>query len=260
MEMKSRVQMKPRATRGAQAERSEEGLWWLEIPPGPAGRYRLAQIDDYGGLPRRSLPWRAPVRLRLRARASAVDIPGTWGFGFWNDPFTMGIVQGTDVLRLPALPNTAWFFIASEPNYLSLRDDLPANGPLAATFRSPRLPSALLALGAPALLGMPFPSFRRWLRRQARRLVKQGAARLDVDLAAWHTYEIDCRRDGVSFSVDGEPILQGAPSPRGPLGLVIWVDNQYATFDPDGDIRFGTLEYRIPAWIELQDIQVGSFI
>jgi hypothetical protein len=60
----------------------------------------------------------------------------------------MAILKGTEMLRLPALPNTAWFFFASPPNYLSLRDDLPAQGALAAVFRSPRLPASLLVLGA----------------------------------------------------------------------------------------------------------------
>src|SRR5512142_1378154 len=102
--MEKGFDFKPRATRGARAEISTESIWRLEIPPGPAGRYRLAQIDDYGGLSRKLLPWQAPVKLRLRARASAADIPGTWGFGFWNDPFAMGIIKGVEMLRLPALP------------------------------------------------------------------------------------------------------------------------------------------------------------
>jgi hypothetical protein len=252
------VNLKTRTSRSAIAERTNDGTWRLEVPPGPAGRYRLAQIDDYGNLSRRSLPWRVPARLKLRARASSVDIPGTWGFGFWNDPFTMGIIQGVEMLRLPALPNTAWFFIASEQNYLSLRDDLPANGPLSATFRSPHLPSLLLALGSPLLVGMLIPAFRGWMRRLARRFVKQGATRFAVDLTGWHTYEIDWREQGTSFFVDGQSVLQGAPSPKGPLGLVIWVDNQYAAYRPDGKFQTGTCDCQSPSWIEVEDIRVET--
>src|SRR5512139_912562 len=85
--------LRPRHTRGAQvvqigpAGAVKSTVWRLEIPAGSAGHYRLAQLDDYSGRPRWKFPWRAPFRLALRARASASEIPGTWGFGLWNNPF-----------------------------------------------------------------------------------------------------------------------------------------------------------------------------
>ena len=148
--------LSPRFTPGGQVEAKGQGAWKLQIPAGPGGRYRLAQLDDYARLRRQEYRWRAPFRMELQARASAETLPGTWGFGFWNDPFGMALLSGAEPLRLPALPNTAWFFIASPPNYLSLRDDLPADGALAATFRSPRLPAILFA---PAALGLPLLMF-----------------------------------------------------------------------------------------------------
>ena len=39
-------------------------------------------------------------------------------------------------LLLPTVPQAAWFFWSSPASYLSFRDDLPANGMLAQTFRS----------------------------------------------------------------------------------------------------------------------------
>src|SRR5690606_11855703 len=101
----------------------------LEAPAGDEKQYRLAQLAGYGSRPRADFPWKAPpLHMSLRARVSAQQIPGTWGFGLWNDPFSMAVLSGAERLRLPVLPNTAWFFFASPPNYLSLLDDLPAQG------------------------------------------------------------------------------------------------------------------------------------
>jgi hypothetical protein len=68
-----------------------DGEQQLYIPPGPEGRYRLAQLDDYMDAPRAAFRWAPPLRLHMRARVSNGSIPGTWGFGFWNDPFSMGM-------------------------------------------------------------------------------------------------------------------------------------------------------------------------
>jgi len=84
----------------------------------------LAQLDDYARTPRSRLSHTPPWTLQVRARASSVDLPGTWGFGLWNDPFGLSLgFGGGKPLRLPTLPQTAWFMQASRPNWLSLRDD-----------------------------------------------------------------------------------------------------------------------------------------
>lgn len=241
-------------TAGSRVVPMEGDSWRLEIPSGPAGRYRLAQLDDYRGLARRSLPWQAPLRFSLRARASAAQLPGTWGFGLWNDPFGFSLGMG-GAQRIPALPNTAWFFFASPENYLSLRDDLPANGGMAVAFRSVRLPAPLLALGA---LGLPLLGIRplsRWLRRFGRLFVRQDAASLSVDPHEWHAYELEWGQDRTTFSVDGRSVLKSTTSPHGPLALVIWVDNQYAAWLPDGRLRWGTLANPKPAWLEVAEIK-----
>lgn len=254
--------LRPNLTPGARIEQSYAQTWRLEIPAGPAGRYRLAQLDDYAGLPRRSFLYsppfqvdRLPVHLELEARASAANLPGTWGFGLWNDPFSMAILSGGGLLRLPALPQTAWFFFASPPGYLSLRDDLPAQGWLASVFRSPGWPAALLA---PGLLGLPLlllPAAVRLLRRLGRRIVRQAAAALELDPTAWHHYSLDWQADRVAFQVDGQAVLVTPLAPRGPLGLVTWIDNQYLALPPDGRIRYGALANSAPAWIELRGLQ-----
>jgi hypothetical protein len=247
--------LKGKFVSGGKVLQTDSSTWHLQIPPGSAGRYRLAQIDDYADMPRRDFPWQPPLRLSLRARASSDEIPGTWGFGLWNDPFGLTLVKGTQ-LRLPVLPNAAWFFFASPPNYLSLRDDLPAQGQLAVTFRSPpKLPAGLL-LRAPLLALFTLRPLMRYLRRSARRYVQQDAISLDHDPTEWHAYEIDWRPDRVLFRLDGATILETRVSPAGPLGLVIWVDNQYASLPPDGRIGFGTLANEHAAWIELADLKL----
>src|SRR5437879_6259384 len=94
--------LRPRTTPGADVETIAPGHWRLTMPAGPAGRYRLAQLDDYAGLRRAGFPWQPPLRLALRARVSAAGLPGTWGFGLWNDPFGIGVGLGGGARRLPA--------------------------------------------------------------------------------------------------------------------------------------------------------------
>lgn len=248
--------LKAKTTPGARVSWVDEHVLRLAIPPGSAGQYRLAQLDDYDGLPRRGFPWRAPVRLALRARASARVIPGTWGFGFWNDPFSMALAGGIERLRFPALPNAAWFFFASPPNHLSLREELPGSGNLAAVFRSPRIPAPLLAPGVAALPLLYIPAARRLLRRLGSGIVRQAAVDLPLDPTAWHAYRIDLEPGKIACYVDGQCVLESRLAPLGRLGLVLWVDNQYAALPANGRPGFGTLAHGEEAWIELAGIQI----
>lgn len=220
--------------------------------------YRLAQLDDYESLKRDSLLWEAPCSLTLQARASTSEtMPGTWGFGFWNDPFSLSLGLGGGSRRFPALPNTAWFFFASPPNYLSFRDDLPAQGKLAATFRAPDWSPFLLAASGLMLPLAVIPAAARMMRSAARRIIHQDAARLQVEQAEWHSYHIHWRENEVRFSIDGDIVLQTPVAPSGPLGLVLWIDNQYAALPPDGRLAYGALENLVSAWIEIREIMVS---
>ncbi len=244
-------------TAGAELSEASSGVWRLWLPAGEAKGYRLAQLDDYKDLSRRRFRRQAPGTLSLLARASAVNIPGTWGFGLWNDPFSMGMLSKSGVLRLPSLPNTAWFFFASPPSYLSLRDDLPAQGGLAATFSSPAWAAGLLPLG---ILGLPFlalPPAARLLRRMTRGIVRQEAVRLPADPTEWHNYRLEWKPGRAIFQVDGSTLLETEVAPQGQLGLVIWIDNQYLSFGPDGRLRYGFLACAEPAWIEIGDLSIS---
>jgi hypothetical protein len=282
----------------------------MEIPAGPRGTYRLAQYDDYTHLSRDRFPHVPPLTLRqaqgnaisLRARVSAADLPGTWGFGLWNDPFGLSLGFGGTASRLPALPQAAWFFYGSKENHLSLRggsssserseerietrrhrtrrvgnpladreiasgnpqkagagdrprNDTPANGFFAGTFRSPSIPSLLLAPAALTLPLLPIRPISRWLRRLTSKIILQSGIPVEVDVTKWHEYKIEWQRDGCSFFVDGQSILVTPISPRGRLGLVIWIDNQYAFWRPDGRAGWGTLE-NPKAWMEIEGLDI----
>ncbi|OGO34021.1 MAG: hypothetical protein A2W35_13950 [Chloroflexi bacterium RBG_16_57_11] len=250
--------LQPSLTAGAELSETSSGVWRLWLPAGEAKRYRLAQLDDYSNLSRRRFLHRAPTALSLRARASAVDIPGTWGFGLWNDPFSMGRLAGGGPVRLPAPPNTAWFFFASPPNYLTLRDDLPAQGSLAATFQSPAWVSALLPLGLLTLPLLAVPPAARLLRRLGHRFVRQSAVNLPADPTGWHDYRLDWKANRVSFQVDGSNILETEVVPMNRLGLVIWIDNQYLSFTPDGRLSYGLLASLEQNWIEISELSISS--
>jgi len=78
-----------------------------------------------------------------------------------------------------------------------------------------------------------------------------------VDPTQWHKYSFAWSQKRVTFEIDDVPVFESAVSPNPPLGLVIWIDNQYAAFTPDGKIGFGVLENPEPAWLEVKDIEVG---
>jgi hypothetical protein len=303
------TQMTPRFTPSARVQEisRDASHYRLTIPAGEADSYRLAQLDDYSALPRWKFPHQseqAPsltlrTSLSLLARTSSDSIPGTWGFGLWNDPFGLSLGFGGRPWRLPVLPNAVWFFGASEENYLSFgglntgrwlsspegayRNSAPtrpppANGFLAQTFRSPRFHPLLI----PAGLALPFS------RKLTRRLLGQVIAEDGVSLSSrrsptptdaqestsyaetacglaeskgmdptdWHRYRLEWNPKRVLFEVDDVQVFESAVSPNPPLGLVIWIDNQYAAFTPEGKIGFGVLENPEPAWLEIRNLEI----
>jgi hypothetical protein len=252
------INLSPRQAGSATVQRTSAG-WQLKIPAGPPRNYRLAQLDNYARTPRSRLNHTPPWSFRVSARASSTDLPGTWGFGLWNDPFGLSLgFGGGKPLRLPTLPQTAWFMQASRPNWLSLRDDpekVPANGFFAGTFRSPKLPSLLLA---PGLLALPLCAIRlisQYLRRAAARIIQQDATRVDLDVTQWHEYSIQWLQEICRFTVDGKTLLETTCSPVAPLGMVLWIDNQYAAWTPEGRLGYGMLE-NPTAWLEIEKMEI----
>jgi len=242
--------MKSKHTPGANVDTIPNGFH-LSIPDGNNQSYRLAQLDDYAQLARRHFPTHPPRTLSLRARASAESIPGTWGFGLWNDPFGFSFGFGGTPWRVPALPNAIWFFHASKENYLSFGKK-PGNGFLAQSFRSPTFP-----LGRLLQVGTTLPFSRTKARASMSEIVEEDGVRLGMDVTKWHAYRFEWSQMRSAFWVDDELVLETSVSPRPPLGLVIWVDNQFAAWRPDGKIGFGILENTEPAWLDIKDLDLS---
>jgi hypothetical protein len=235
----------------------------LGIQKGDSSSYRDAQLDDYSQLSRHRFPHRT-LSLSLRARISSISPAGTWGFGLWNDPFGLSLGFGGNPFRLPALPNAAWFFYASPQNYLSFktgglgtggknirptRPPAPANGFMAQTFHSPKFHPLLI----PA--GLAFPFSRRVTRKLLGKVIDEDSSALSVDVTQWHRYRLEWEAKRTAWYVDDVLVFESPVSPHPPLGVIIWIDNQYAAFTPEGKIAFGVLEGE-EEWLEIEGLEI----
>ena len=242
--------------------------WHLRLPVTHKG-YTDAQIDDYGRIPspspspsqakqkysRRAYPWRPGVRLHLRARFSHAigRLIGTAGFGFWNAPF------GDPTVRWPALPQATWFFYASEPTDLPLAQHGVGRGWFAATLDATTPSALMMAPLAPLVLLL---NQSRTLRHRIWPTVQHRLGisyqQLDNDITQWHDYDLHWLPNGCSFQVNGRTVLQTPFSPRGPLGFVCWLDNQYLVVTANGRFRWGTLPIPATQWLEIDNLQLES--
>jgi len=127
-------------------------------------------------------------------------------------------------------------------------EEVVANGFLAQSFRSPKFHLSLI------LAGFALPFSRKMARRFLGKIINEDGIRLSVDVTQWHKYKLEWREDRVLFEIDDVQVLESRVSPNPPLGLVIWIDNQYAAFTPEGKIGFGVLENPEPAWLEIKDL------
>lgn len=225
-------------------EQSERGVR-LVLGPAPGDRVSDAQIHDYAG---RTFRWQPPLRMSVRARFShpSPQLLGTAGFGLWNDPFTL---SG----QVTAPPNNIWFFYASPPSAMELVPGVPGWGWKAAALDGGRLPGLAMELARRLL---QVPALHSILGRVARTRVRAAEALLPPDLTAWHTYELEWRRDGCVFRVDEQEILSTPCSPTPPLGFVAWVDNQYAVARPEGSFAFGRVAVPQQQWLELSYLRL----
>lgn len=173
----------------------ERGLR-LALPRASSAHYSNAQIDDYGGLPRRLYPWRPPLLLTMRARFSG-PLLGTAGFGFWNHPFVpMG--------GIPMLPRAIWFFYSAPPTHLPLASGVPGTGWKVGTIDAVR-PAALRWAPIAPLLALlnRWPALERRIWPIVQRDLQIAEALVPAALDQWHEYQLEWRPDGARFSVDG---------------------------------------------------------
>ncbi len=223
----------------------------LLLPNTTRSQYSDAQLDDYAGLPRRLFPHRPPLHFSIRARFSGEAIVGTAGFGFWNQPFMPGG-------GLPTLPRAIWFFYGSPPSNMALALDVPGYGWKAATIDALR--PAALAIAPLAPIVLLFNRSRRIYRRiwpiVQKALTIQEQLLPTETMRDWHTYTIEWGINQVRFRIDDRLVLETDRAPRGPLGFVAWIDNQFAVVTPTGRIRFGLLDSDQPQWLEIKETRL----
>jgi hypothetical protein len=113
-----------------------------------------------------------------------------------------------------------------------------------------------------ALAMAAFPMlFWPWLAQKLRKgfphWIAEDSFALDVDPDQWHSYSLVWERERVIFTVDGQ-IYETAISPQCPLGIVIWIDNQFAAFPPDGRLAYGTLANPHPSWLDIKGFSLET--
>lgn len=232
--------------------------WRLTLPATPRG-YGDAQIDDTRGRRRSALLHHPPTRLALDARAMANPLIGTLGFGLWNDPFpAFGGAAGSD-RWLPASPNALWFFGRWPPADLPFAAGADGTGWCAASIRTPRLPGLIVAaLGAAVVVAAAMRPLRKTVWRSFWRRTSGHQHTLEMDVSAWHQYSIEWLEGAAEFAVDGALVLRVNDPPDGPLGLVIWIDNQWASFSEADGLGFGTVSTVSEAALEIRNLRLNG--
>ena len=221
----------------------------LALSPGPASVYHDAQISDYRATDR-DFANEPPLRLELRARAQG-EISGTAGFGFWNHAFMPGE-------RGFRLPQALWFFFGGSANDISLAKGLAGNGWKAATFDAKNWRfCALLPVAPLGFLLMRSRALNDALWPIGQAAIGVSEAALDSALLHdFHCYSIEWRAGSVTFAVDGEVVLRARRVPRGRLGFIAWIDNQYAIVTPKGRFGRGLLAVARPQSLQLRELSI----
>jgi hypothetical protein len=233
---------------------------YLELPA-TIGGYADAQIDDYAVGALRSGErkirfqgsWWPGTSMSVKARFShaSAHLLGTAGFGFWNAPW------GDPTVGALALPRATWFFFASSPSDLPFAHERKGRGWFAATIDATMRQALLLAPLAPAVVLMnQIGRLRRAIWPGIRHRLGISHRLLDVEMSEWHQYELNWLPGDCSFAVDGVTILQTSHSPRGPLGFVCWLDNQYLVATNRGRFRWGVIPTKEKQWIEVADLTI----
>ena len=118
---------------------------------------------------------------------------------------------------------------------------------------------AMLAMAAP--IAVPLMNIRAVYRAfwpKAQRALCICEAMAPAEMTDWHTYAIEWGVKQARFCVDDKIILDCDTPPRGPLGLVIWLDNQYLVATPWGRLCYGLLATPEEQWLELEQVEIRT--
>jgi hypothetical protein len=229
----------------------------LSLPPIPRG-YADAQIDDTQGLSRERFRWTPPLRLVVRARVEPASPSGTWGFGFWNDPFAMSLGQGGAARRWPCGPRALWFFYASPPNEFGFAAG-PRSGWRAMSIETADLhPLLLIPAALTAAVLAQLPIVRRPVMQLALSQVTASEAQLPGPGTGIHEYDLAWEEGAATFRVNGDVVLRADDPPTSPLGFIAWIDNQYAIATPERGLRIGTLATDLGQSLHLQHASITA--
>ena len=231
----------------------------LTVPPTAADAYTDAQLDDYPHEPPRHFRHRPPQHLAVRARFSSNELKGTAGFGFWNHPFS----REGNVIDPPC---NVWFFHGSPESDMQIVSGVAGHGFKAAVLNSYPSANSVVARATGLLTRLGSPILNWMLRSRAlsglvlsaaRAAVNADEALLDVDMTAWHDYEIKWQRDVAVLTLDGREVLRARRPPLAALGFVAWIDNYRATAATgqagDGHVyEFAYVDVKHEQWLELE--------
>ena len=79
-----------------------------------------------------------------------------------------------------------------------------------------------------------------------------------VEMTEWHTYVIEWQEKTAHFIVDGNVVLSCNTPPKGPLGFVLWLDNQYMVVTPWGKFGYGLLDSPGEQWMEISELRIEN--
>lgn len=197
------------------------------------------------------------MRMTVTASASVSGdrLRGTAGFGFWNHPLS------PDVRRLPRLSAAIWFFFGAPPHDFRTALDVPGHGWKAQTIDAAHMGALALApVALPLMLLMRIPPLYRPLYRRIQRILKIGETALPDDLlTARHVYTIEWEVSRARFWIDGALVHESPFSPRGSLGFIAWIDNQYLVLTPQGRFRWGITPLEGDQSLILDEVRLERF-
>jgi hypothetical protein len=231
------------------------GALHLALQPDESNQtYHNAQITEYSPA-QKDFQFRAPLTMKIQAYSSLhpANIRGTAGFGFWNHPFSPD-QKGW------GLPQTLWFFFSGKDSNMALARGVQGNGWKAATMDARRGIARVLLPFAP----LAMPLMRVNALYNALYPIGQSAlaiqeASLDAELlTAIHEYEIEWRNEGAIFRVDGEIVQQTRHVPKGALGFIAWMDNQFAVVTPQGNFQMGLVPVDKAQSLVLESIEINE--